>query len=87
MRHFHLVRARAVAIHDVVQFGAGMLASIALLLFLALSGRDADDPVIRMLVDVGAVMAQADLVAMITSSVGSTETRVQPADSARTAGH
>lgn len=87
MRHFHLIRARAVAIHDVIQFGAGMLASIALLIFLALSGRDADDPVIGMLADVGAVMAQADLVAIITSSVSGTEIRAEPAYSARSAGH
>lgn len=61
MRHFHRARAHAAEIHDVVQLGAGMLACIALLVFMLVSGREPDDPVMRLLADFGAAMTQSEL--------------------------
>lgn len=77
MHHVRRACAHAARIHDLVQLGAGMLACIALLIYMALSGRDADDPVIRMMADVGTVMAQAEL--PTAESVIAVRTQASPA--------
>ena len=61
MRYLHWARANAVQIHDFLQMGAATLACVAMLIFMAVSGRDADDPVIRTMADVGAVLGQSEM--------------------------
>ncbi|MBC7513669.1 MAG: hypothetical protein H7234_04450 [Herminiimonas sp.] len=68
MHRFNWARTHAAEIHDAIQFCAATLACIALLIFMAVSGRDPDDPVIRMMADVGAVLAQSELMGSGQSS-------------------
>lgn len=55
-------RQRAVEIHDVVQLAAGATALAALLIFVTLSGRSQDDPVVRWMAEVGATMIAAEII-------------------------
>ena len=79
-------RTQAAEIHDLVQLGAATLACIALLVFMTVSGRDADDPVMRMMADVGAVLAQSELVAESrVDDAGRNASKIVPPEGNRTA--
>lgn len=72
MHLFHRARAHVSEIHDFIQLGAATLTCVALLIFVAVSGREPDDPVIRMLADVGAVLALSEMA--FTGYTGATGT-------------
>ncbi len=83
MRYLRWARAHAVQIHDFIQLGAGTLACIAMLIFMAVSGRDADDPVMRTMATVGAVLAQSEMAWTGIDCVQCAETSAQPMPEAR----
>ena len=59
-------RRHAAEIHDVVQLAAGATAFAAVLVFVTLSGRSQDDPIVRWMAEVGAMMVMPDAIAPIT---------------------
>ena len=58
---FTVARRHAAKIHDVVQFAAGATACAAVLVFVMLSGRSPEDPVVRWLAEVGATTAASEI--------------------------
>ena len=67
---FNEARRHAAAIHDVVQLAAGATACAAVLVFVTLSGRSQDDPVVRWLAEVGATTAASEILIPATSFAG-----------------
>lgn len=59
---FNEARRHAAEIHDVVQIAAGATALAAVLVFVTLSGRSQDDPVVRWMAEVGATMVASEII-------------------------
>lgn len=55
-------RRHAAQIHDVVQLAAGATALAAVLVFLMLSGRSQNDPIVRWMAEVGAATEASDII-------------------------
>lgn len=60
-------RRHAAEIHDIMQLAAGATAFAAVLVFVTLSGRSQDDPVVRWMAEVGATMVAAEIVIPATA--------------------
>ena len=63
---FTEARRHAAEIHDVVQLAAGATACAAVLVFVTLSGRSQDDPVVRWLAEIGATTAASEILVPTT---------------------
>ena len=59
---FDQARRHAAEIHDVVQLAAGATAFAAVLVFVMLSGRSQDDPIVQWMAEVGATMAESEFI-------------------------
>lgn len=93
MHHWIIqARRRAAEIHDIAQLAAGATAFAAVLVFVILSGRSQDDPVVRWLAEVGATMITSEIItpadsASLSSPAAPLDTPVFQPDASRDQHH